>query len=215
MSITNIIWDWNGTLLDDVPLCHKVVSKLLLDNHLPEISIQEYLDVFTFPIKSYYEAIGFDFSVKSFEELSQEFIHHYLLNLDQVKLYPGTQNLLEWSSERFELEIISAYEHNKLISATSKMLNTKLFRSITGISDNYASSKLHLFQKRLAGENNNNYLLIGDTLHDAEIAQACGIMCILIAHGHQSKEKLKQNSGYFKIVSNLAELRQELEMINS
>ena len=36
-------------------------------------------------------------------------------------------------------------------------------------------------------------LLIGDTLHDAEVAAAADVDCVLVAHGHQSKERLKQS----------------------
>lgn len=213
MSITNIIWDWNGTLLNDVQLCHRVVTQLLYDNHLPSLSLDKYLEVFTFPIKKYYEAIGFDFKVKSFEELSQDFIDLYLAELDQVKLYPNTREILSWANTRFKLEIISAYEHNKLLTATSQLLDTSLFQSILGISDNHAHSKLHLLQGRLTGEDENKFLLVGDTLHDAEIAQECGIKCILVAQGHQSENRLKQNTGGYKIVDNLNALKQELELI--
>ena len=36
-DITTIVWDWNGTLLDDVELCMTSINRLLQEHHLPQL----------------------------------------------------------------------------------------------------------------------------------------------------------------------------------
>ena len=57
----HIIWDWNGTLLDDKWLCVESINQALQKRNLPELSDDRYMEVFTFPVQEYYKAVGFDF----------------------------------------------------------------------------------------------------------------------------------------------------------
>ena len=61
MKFEAILWDWNGTLLDDVNIAIDAINQLLLDRNLVQLTLERYLDVFTFPVCDYYELIGFDF----------------------------------------------------------------------------------------------------------------------------------------------------------
>jgi hypothetical protein len=63
----NIIWDWNGTLLNDITICIKSMNILLKERTLPLISEDKYRDIFTFPVRNYYEQLGFDFLVMGLE----------------------------------------------------------------------------------------------------------------------------------------------------
>ncbi|MBR7160424.1 MAG: hypothetical protein IKD20_05250 [Clostridia bacterium] len=60
-----IIYDWNGTLLNDVDLCYDLLLVLLDKYGLPRISMDRYKEVFTFPIIDYYRAVGFNFDIDS------------------------------------------------------------------------------------------------------------------------------------------------------
>ena len=56
MQIKNyqhIIWDWNGTLLNDVKLCADIMNNLLKTRSLPTITLEKYREIFTFPVKDY------------------------------------------------------------------------------------------------------------------------------------------------------------------
>ncbi|MCK7524753.1 MAG: HAD hydrolase-like protein [Ignavibacteriales bacterium] len=53
-------------------------------------------------------------------------------------------------------------------------------------------------------------LFIGDTLHDAEVAEAMGVKSILIANGHQEKNKLLVNNNF--VLENLSQLRSFLKL---
>ena len=51
-----IVWDWNGTLLNDVNLCFECINRLLVSKNLdPLINLSAYRDIFEFPIQNYYK----------------------------------------------------------------------------------------------------------------------------------------------------------------
>jgi phosphoglycolate phosphatase len=65
--IRNIIWDWNGTLLNDMVICIECMNTMLNKRSLPQLSSDHYREVFTFPVREYFLQIGFDFSTEDFE----------------------------------------------------------------------------------------------------------------------------------------------------
>lgn len=77
MKIKHIIWDWNGTLLDDLWLSIKAINIVLNRYQLPEIHEEKYLEIFTFPVIDYYERLGFDFEKQPFTVVGTEFIEEY------------------------------------------------------------------------------------------------------------------------------------------
>ena len=81
----HIIWDWNGTLLDDVDYCRSIINTILIKNNLPQLSFDRYREVFTFPVQDYYKEAGFDFNKVSFEIINES-IALYIKNKDRLIL---------------------------------------------------------------------------------------------------------------------------------
>ena len=69
LKYNHIIWDWNGTLLNDVELCASIMNNLLRNESLSEISLEKYREIFTFPVEEYYKLAGHNFERNSFEIL--------------------------------------------------------------------------------------------------------------------------------------------------
>ena len=67
----HIIWDWNGTLLDDLSRRVDIVNSMLTQRRLSPLTLDCYRDVFTFPVWDYYQTIGFDLAREPFDELSK------------------------------------------------------------------------------------------------------------------------------------------------
>ena len=73
-----VVWDWNGTLFDDVALCIQVMNGMLEKRGLPRLAgPEQYRQVFTFPVEEYYKALGFDFGREPFSQLAVEYISEY------------------------------------------------------------------------------------------------------------------------------------------
>lgn len=189
----NIIWDWNGTLLNDVSLCIEVMNGMLAKRNLPAISAETYQDIFCFPIYRYYEKLGFDFDVEPFETLAVEYVSEFDERSKACELHIGaveTLGSLKLNGRR--QFILSAHEHESLLDVLSSHDLRKYFDGIYGIENCEAGSKIHR-GKVLIKEHNLNpeeTVLIGDTDHDLEVADELGISCILISNGHNSHHRL-------------------------
>jgi phosphoglycolate phosphatase len=189
----HIIWDWNGTLINDVDPCVDILNNLLTRRKMTPVTKKLYLEQFDFPVKDYYVRLGFDFSKESFDDISDEFVSQYYEKQLLCPLQPNALNILNTLKEKdIEQSILSAFHQDLLEHIVEHFTLTNFFEHIVGLSDYYAASKVENAKKLLtvldvAPE---KVLLIGDTNHDHEVAQAVNIDCLLIAAGHQSKQKL-------------------------
>jgi phosphoglycolate phosphatase len=206
-QLKTIIWDWNGTLLDDAEMCLASINKMLEMRLLPTISLKKYRDVFTFPVIEYYTELGFDFKREVWETVAIEFIDLYMNELQNCKLTSfATEALESFKQKGYRQAIISAMHHDSLLKSVSDLGIFHYFEHIGGISDHYAVSKIDsaVNYLRSSGVNPENLTIIGDTIHDSEVAAKLGCKCILVANGHQSHERLK-NTG-LPVVQNLSEV---------
>ena len=196
-----IFWDWNGTLLDDVHICINIINLMLQKRSLPLIDLQEYRDAFTFPVKEYYEKLGFDFEAESFDISANEFIDLYSKHLYNADLHENVYETLEYFKDMgFEQYILSAMEHNMLNDIIRSKGIESFFNEIAGIKDIYANSKLYIVNKLMdkLNVNSGNIVFVGDTLHDYEIADYFGFHSVLLTHGHQSKERLDSSGAIIR-----------------
>jgi len=190
-----IIWDWNGTLLNDAWLCVDVMNGLLADRHIPTKTLEEYRNIFNFPVKEYYRKLGFDFNKEPFEKVGMEFMIRYNERQKESQLHPEVFRVLEaFEKKGFRQSILSAREQNELIAETKAYGVFNYFDHINGLDDHYAHGKTDVgikFMKKL-GIPGDKLLFIGDTCHDAEVAAEMGISCLLIPNGHHASERLLQ-----------------------
>ena len=191
----HIIWDWNGTLFDDVELCAGTMNFLLKQESHRTISLKKYKEIFTFPVVDYYKIAGHTFANNSFEVLGKQFMDEYEKNKLNCTLYPGVKELLkELTDQNFIQHLLSAYEQESLNKIVRHFGIKDYFNYIIGLDNIYASGKMQLGKNLLSLINQNgkvnSILLIGDTTHDFEVARELEIDCVLISHGHQDKERL-------------------------
>ena len=214
-KITLLIWDWNGTLLDDIDICIQSMNDLLRDRDIPLLEKERYKQVFTFPVKSYYEQIGFDFTKEPFEKPAMEFIRIYRTKLLNAKLAKNVPEVLSYFSRKPVRQfLLSAMEQRMLEQSVFALGVEKYFGKITGLSDNYANGKVKTGIKLMKECHIDpaHTLLIGDTLHDYEVAKELGCHCLLVSNGHQSKERLLKTNAL--IVDQITELKNIEEHFN-
>ena len=190
---SHIIWDWNGTLLDDVAWCIECINVMLAKRELPIIQdISAYHGVFVFPIIQYYKNIGFDFQQEPFEKLAKEYILLYHSNKSgNSKLHANAEKVLTTIYNMGVTQsILSASEISNLLSQMNEFNIDRYFDEILGLPDIYGKSKIDIGLDYMARKNIDKALLIGDSVHDYDVATALGTDCVLIPNGHQSREAL-------------------------
>lgn len=206
-KISGIIWDWNGTLLDDTELSVQTMNQMLLKRNLQQLTMSAYKEVFSFPVKDYYRKIGFDFTSEPFEIPAIEYITLYNRGVDNCSLHDHSLSVLNYFKNRgISQFVLSAMEQEALNRCLELRQITSYFEQVSGLDNHYAASKLDNGKQMISslGLDAHQLLFIGDTIHDYEVASELGCKCVLIANGHQSKSILKSTGA--PVLNNILDL---------
>jgi len=205
-KIDSLIWDWNGTLLDDVDVNLKVINKILSRRELKPLDLDKYKDSFCFPVQSFHRSIGLDFEKESIEDISAEYHITYKLYENGIKLNANATFVLDVIQNMgIRQYILSASMKDDLMKMLHYYNLTDKFTGIYGAGDICATGKVDIGKQMMLDHslNPNNTLIIGDTLHDAEVARSLGVHHLLYSGGHNSYDLLIKKS---KVITSLKEI---------
>ena len=198
MKYKHIIWDWNGTLVDDTWLFVDIMNGVLKNRKLNAITLDDYRNVFDFPVQDYYRKLGFDFDDEPFESAGLDFIKIYDDRKFEPKLFDDTISTLNTLKKSgCTQSVLSAQNIVTLKQSVSHYQLDGMFEYISGLEDHYAIGKVeqgkHLIQK--LDFQLDEVVMVGDTEHDYEVAREMGVKCFLMDRGHNSTARLrsKQN----------------------
>jgi len=194
-NIQSLIWDWNGTLLNDVEISILSMNQMLEKRAYPLLTVEKYLSIFTFPVQDYYVKAGVDFDEHEWDTVAMEFISNYRTNVVHASLHGEVKNILTFYQEKGVRQfILSAMEQAFLEETVFSSGINKIFEKVVGLNNHYAATKEDSARLLIAdiGMDRDKICMIGDTIHDFEVAELVGIRCVLVSHGHQSFERLKE-----------------------
>lgn len=204
--IRQILWDWNGTLLDDLQYAIGVRNRIFPAFGLPTIdSLEEYYRQFTFPVKLYYKRAGV--TDENFDRVAHAWMDEYVRGSREIPLHgDAAATVGAFRAAGLHQVVLSASQMDILRQQLSYYPSLEgAFDELLGLSDIYARSKEAIGRAYLerCGIAARQSVMLGDTLHDADVAKVMGTQCILIARGHQSCEALK--SAGVPVCASLAE----------
>ena len=208
MRYESVIWDWNGTLLDDVDVALEIVNDLLEGFGVPRLTTDRYREIFDFPVTLYYERAGLDLNRHDFNGISEQFCNRFENEFHRVRLFSSSLEILQAVRDSgMQQFLLSGTEHQALHRMTARCGALTFFDAAKGLNDNWATGKHGaarelMEQFRLPADKT---VMIGDTTHDADVAQHLGVDCILVSSGHHSRQRLSKKN--CRVVDSLNELR--------
>lgn len=194
-SIRHVIWDFNGTLLDDLSCCLGALATLLEERALPPLTTERYREEFGFPVQDFYVGLGFDFAREDFDAVSRTFIARYLDRIADARAHAGAHDALRTVAARsIHQSVLSAMERTMLSDLLTRYELHAPMQHVRGLSDLRASSKVELGRALLAeiGAPPETVVVVGDTLHDHETATALGCRAVLVTQGHQTRARIER-----------------------
>jgi phosphoglycolate phosphatase len=209
----HIVWDWNGTLLDDVPAAVNAINAMLRRRGLPATDMERYRELFGFPVRHYYAAVGFRLAGEDWDAVAREYHDRYLADTT-VRLRPAAVPTLEFCRRAgLGLSILSASEQTILERMLADAGVTAHFDFIHGVDNLNGHSKADTGRRLLARLPcpARHVLFVGDTLHDHEVAAGLGCDCVLVAEGHQSRPRLL--AAGCPVLDTLAEIPEHLRRL--
>jgi len=143
-------------------------------------------------------------------------MNFYEINKYSLSLFNGVIEVLKYfESIKIEQYLLSAYKQDKLEDFVEFFNIKKYFKKIKGHDNIYATGKTHLgieLRKEI-NYSREEIVLIGDSLHDYEVAELIDAEAILISNGHQSAEKLRLNSNF--VIDDIIKLKDLIKPIIS
>ncbi|GIE97821.1 HAD family hydrolase [Paractinoplanes rishiriensis] len=197
MARTHLVWDWNGTLLDDLSLVVSSTNHAFAAVGGRSVDSDEHRARFRRPVAEFYaEILGRAVDEEEFGKLDRIFHDAYRLGLTSMALaadaktaitaWPGSQSLL------------SMWFHSELVPAVETYGLTGLFTRVDGLRTEIGGHlkaghlATHLDELGVAGE---EAVLIGDSLDDAAAADSVGAAAVLYTGGFTHPDRLRA-SGY-------------------
>ena len=193
--MTHVIWDWNGTLLDDTQAALDTLNIMLRRRGEASVAMPFYRDHFAFPVRPFYEAIGVCLEREDWNALALEYHKLYAeqpkcLNVDAKTVLERVRAVGAGQS------ILSALRQDLLEAALEKFGVRAFFDHVCGVDNLDGASKLSragelLAQLAATGVSAADIVMIGDALHDKEVADALGVRCVLCAQGSHAAWRLR------------------------
>ncbi|MDE2030112.1 MAG: HAD family hydrolase [Alphaproteobacteria bacterium] len=194
-----VVWDWNGTLLDDTDLMLVCVNIILERMNRAPITMERFRETQMKPLKNFYLAVGVDEKdIPHVLEQERTLFHdHYEPMAIGAPLRDGATDLLAALnthgtagvivSNHITGEIIRLlkqhdihHHFDEVIAYESRGVQ---FREPKG-------EKLHAYIAA-NGLNDADGIIIGDTVEEMEIARALGMASVAITGGIQSESRLR------------------------
>ena len=185
-----VIWDWNGTLIDDFQASLDTSNEILRRRGMPPITREQYYSFMGYPISKFWETL-FDLEVTPMSEIGRDYYEIYP-SFDST-LCDGAEDLLRRLNGAGVCQAILSSAHRDLID--EKLAESGIapyFDTVLTAGDLLAGSKTERGAAWLGSKHftPRDVVVIGDTLNDFDAAREMGTDCILCAFGHQSERDL-------------------------
>ena len=210
MMINTLIWDFNGTVMDDLGASVGAVNAMLTRRGLPLITEEWYTLNLVMPLTRFYESVGFDMQAEKLADVSEEFQRE--CRRFPRPVFPEVKEALErFAAKGLRQLLFSSLYHDTLVAQAKERGIAPYFEKIVGRQDRSLGGKEQAAAAYLA-ENDidpKEVLFIGDLTTDWEMAEYVGSPCVLIAKGHQHRAVLSQTGA--TILESAAEIEKRLE----
>lgn len=191
--MAHLVWDWNGTLLDDLALVVSATNSCLAAVGGPRVTAEAHRRDFRRPISAYYSyVLGRPVTEDEFATLDQVFHEAYRAGLPGCRLaLDALEAVTAWRGSQ---SLLSMFFHHELVPAvTGYGLFDRLTR-VDGLRDRVGGGpkaphlRAHLEALRLRGD---ECVLIGDSIDDAEAAESVGARVVLYCGGFTDEVRLR------------------------
>ncbi|NDC36689.1 MAG: HAD family hydrolase [Proteobacteria bacterium] len=211
MKYSHIIWDWNGTLIDDAQETVNVVNRQLRKRQLPETTLARYREIYEHPVKKIYDRLGFTLDEQSWPQFVDEWFTDYNSKVTGLELHHDAHDTLMTFKDRGCVQaILSALPHELLTHCVEHHGVAPFFHTVMGLQDRFGASKVangSWVMQQISADPSRT-VVIGDSSHDFEVAHALKIDCLLVCRGLESRARLESNG--CPVFEDFAGLKQHL-----
>lgn len=204
----HIVWDWNGTLFDDLEVVVASVNDGLATFGGTPIDLDGYRSHYTRPVKHFYDRLlARDLTINEWNEIDRVFHDSYRQALASARLTADAREALDHAAFGGHTQsLLSMFPHPDLVPLVHQLGIEAYFDRIDGLSEGSPGDlKAQYLERHLrlltAGEDPAQVVVIGDTPDDATAAQHVGARPILYDGGSHHRADLEKTGA--AVVSSL------------
>ena len=211
-ELRHVVWDWNGTLLRDLPLVVESVNAALGEHGLQPIGIDDYTANYTRPVRRFYELLlARDISDDEWRRIDTVFHDTYASAVaERSELMDGAREALRTvDASHASQSLLSMYPHHLLLPLIDHFDLDEHFEVVHGLVGEGGGRKLPHLERHLEevvhlrGHDPSAVLVIGDAIDDAVAAAHLGARAVLLASGSHPRSELEATGA--PVVESLAE----------
>ncbi|MFJ7065311.1 HAD family hydrolase [Streptomyces sp. NPDC101115] len=204
----HLVWDWNGTLLDDIGAVIGATNAAFAELGLEPITLDRYRELYTVPVPKFYERLmGRLPTEEEWLVMDDAFHRHYWLRADGCGLTNGAAELLAArQASGFTQSLLSLAPHAELIPLVRRHGIAERFVRMDGRVGKSTDGKSGHMVRHLAALENvpaERIVVIGDAADDAVAAAHVGAKAVLYTGGSHSRASLERVG--VPVVDSLAE----------
>jgi phosphoglycolate phosphatase-like HAD superfamily hydrolase len=207
--IAHVVWDWNGTLFDDLHVVVEAVNAGIGPLGLEEITLDDYRTHYTRPVKRFYDRlVGREISQHEWLDLDRRFHDAYRERLPTARLAAEAVATLEALRDgSISQSLLSMFPHDELVPLVDRLGIRDYFELINGLRGEPGAQKARFMERHLRElmrhEDPAGVLVIGDTVDDAVAAFHVGARAVLVDNGSHHLHELQASGA--PVVATLAE----------
>lgn len=199
-DVRHVVWDWNGTLLHDLPLVVESVNAALGEHGLSSITVADYTANYTRPVRRFYEVLlGREVSDDEWLRIDTVFHDTYADAVaEHATLMDGARDALATvDASHASQSLLSMYPHHLLLPLVDHFGIDDHFEVVHGLVGPGGGPKLPHLERHLEemvhlhGDDPTGVLVIGDAIDDAVAAQHLGARAVLLASGSHPRAELE------------------------
>jgi phosphoglycolate phosphatase len=204
--IANVIFDWSGTLMDDLPAVWRATNHVFRQAGLPEMTLEQFRSEFSLPFRTFYDRFT---PGQPRAELEQWFHSEFLLAQESVVEIPHAREFLEFArSRRLRLFVLSSVRRDHYeAQARRGGFDRFIERAYVEIHDKRDVIGQILRENGLQPQET---LFVGDMQHDIETARHGGVRSCAVLTGYNRLDQLRASEPDL-IVEHLGELQEILD----
>ncbi|MEU0147838.1 HAD family hydrolase [Streptomyces sp. NPDC006288] len=205
---THLVWDWNGTLLDDIDAVLGATNAAFAEVDLAPLTLEQYRETYCVPIPRFYERLmGRPPTLAEWERMDDLFNRHYTEHRAACGLTAGVEDLLDrWRLAGRSQSLLSMYGHEHLVPVVRGYGIERHFVRVDGRTGPSGGSKAQHMERHfevLGGIAPEHAVVIGDAVDDAVAAAHVGARAVLYTGGSHSRGSLE--AAGVPVVDTLAE----------
>jgi len=189
----HVIWDWNGTLVDDLPVVVASVNFSLAKLGAGPITADDYRNLYIRPVRVFYDRLlGRPVTDDEWAQIDGTFHAAYASAVEQIPLTADAERaIVAVTAAGSTQSILSMWWHDDLMTEVVRHGLDRVMERVDGNTRDAGETKARLLDLHLQKLNDaRSCVMIGDALDDAHAALATGIPCVLYDGGSHHRSEL-------------------------